>query len=959
MKKTINATIAIFIAFLMVFGSVPLSGIALLDFELPRWLKSGLFTLQSSAEESGIYTYNVSNGNATITGCNTSASGSISIPGSLGGYPVTIIGVFAFSYCSYLTKVIIPDSVTTIESGAFNYCDSLTSITIPDSVTSIQGSAFSGCSALSSIIIPDSVTSIQSSAFSGCSGLTSVTISNSVTSIGISVFSGCSELTSVSIPSSVTSIGEAAFKNCSKMLSVDIPYNVKSIGASAFLNCSSLTSVIIPSSTTSIGRSAFERCGRLTNVTIPNSITSIGDYAFSHCTGLTCFAIPNRVTTIQGSVFSGCIGLTSVSIPISVRSIKDFAFNNCVGLTSITIPNSVTSIGYGSFQNCSGLTRVTIPNSVTHIVASAFDGCSNLTIYGLPNSYAKIYAASKYIPFIMLISNVIHSGCVVDNGMIYGLTPSVTRQQLESLYLEICDGYSLFYTDEGLGTGTNIDVTENSLPASLVISSFMLVIYGDVNGDGNIDSIDAGTMVDYENYTLIWNPVTDAVYIKAGDLNGDGCVDSIDAGIAIDVENYLLGINQTTGIASVKTSLDGTISITGTAKYGEMLTADISGVLPTGATVSYVWKRGKDVIGTGRTYAVTAEDIGKSITVTVTGNNVYEGSLRSSAVSPQKADKPAPSAPIILDKTPYTVSLQSADGQEYKIEGGEWQSNADFTGLNANTAYNFYTRVAETDTYFASPSSVPRSVTTYSNTITGTVAITGTAFYGATLSAVITNLSPTVASYSYHWYRGNTVVGNDLTYSLTTEDVGQSITFSVFGTGDYTGSISSNALIPTKATVEAPSAPILLSKTSSSVTLTAIPGQEYKIEGGAWQASVEFASLNPNVTYNFSTRLAETSTHFASPASAVLPVTTNKAAISGTVAITGTPNVGGILTANTSGISPAGATVSYKWISDGVQVGISSTYTVNEVDLDTSITVTVTGTGAYEGSITSQIVLIT
>ena len=89
---------------------------------------------------------------------------------------LTSIGDYAFSYCSELTSVTIPDSVTSIGNGAFYDCSGLTSVIIGNGVTSIGGYAFSGCSGLTSVIIGNGVTSIGGYAFSGCSGLTSVTM---------------------------------------------------------------------------------------------------------------------------------------------------------------------------------------------------------------------------------------------------------------------------------------------------------------------------------------------------------------------------------------------------------------------------------------------------------------------------------------------------------------------------------------------------------------------------------------------------------------------------------------------------------------------------------------------------------------------------------------------------------------------------------------------------------------
>lgn len=106
-------------------------------------------------------------------------------------YYITSIGLRAFSYCSSLTSVVIPNGVRSIGGRAFQDCKALYSVTIPSSVVSIGWEAFLGCSSLTSIIIPEGVASIGDYAFSDCSSLASVIIPESVKEIGDGAFYHC------------------------------------------------------------------------------------------------------------------------------------------------------------------------------------------------------------------------------------------------------------------------------------------------------------------------------------------------------------------------------------------------------------------------------------------------------------------------------------------------------------------------------------------------------------------------------------------------------------------------------------------------------------------------------------------------------------------------------------------------------------------------------------------------
>lgn len=309
--------------------------------------------------------------------------------------------ITSFDELQYFTGLMI------IGKNAFSNCTALTSVTIPNSVTSIDGFAFSRCSSLTSIAISNGVTSLGDGAFYGCIGLTSITIPNGVTYIGDAAFWDCVGLTSITIPNSVSYIGGFAFEWCGRLTSIIIPNSVTSLGYGAFAGCTGLTSMTVESGNPNYD--SRNDCNAIIETStntlilgckstiIPNSVTSIGDGAFYGCSVLTSITIPNSVTSIGEGAFDSCSGLTSIIIPNNVTSIGEYAFSRCSSLTSITIPNSVTTIGDGAFQNCNSLTSVTTYNSVPLSLQSneIFGNSSNATLI-VPKGSKSAYESAMY-----------------------------------------------------------------------------------------------------------------------------------------------------------------------------------------------------------------------------------------------------------------------------------------------------------------------------------------------------------------------------------------------------------------------------------------------------------------------------------------------------------------------------------------------------------------------------------
>ena len=194
---------------------------------------------------SGDYQYRVlEDGTAEITRYKGKEE-NLSIPETLDGLPVTGIGDYAFSYCTGLTSVTIPNSVTAIGDEAFYRCEWLTSVTIPDSVVTIGNNPFCYCSSLASIrVSPDQP------AFAVIDG----------------VLFGKEDKRLICYPEGLSAS------------SYEIPKGIVAIGDEAFYECRSLNAIIIPDSVTSIGDGAFYGCGNLTSI-----VVGCDSYAAEYC----------------------------------------------------------------------------------------------------------------------------------------------------------------------------------------------------------------------------------------------------------------------------------------------------------------------------------------------------------------------------------------------------------------------------------------------------------------------------------------------------------------------------------------------------------------------------------------------------------------------------------------------------------------------------------------------------
>lgn len=115
------------------------------------------------------------------------------------------------SYKGTDRTVAIPKDVTVIGEGAFEDNDYVEKVIISNSVKTIEGYAFWGCDNLETVVLGSGLTAVDDFAFTNCDGLEYMTIPSNIRSIGIQAFADCNSLEDITIPPEVTDIREDAF----------------------------------------------------------------------------------------------------------------------------------------------------------------------------------------------------------------------------------------------------------------------------------------------------------------------------------------------------------------------------------------------------------------------------------------------------------------------------------------------------------------------------------------------------------------------------------------------------------------------------------------------------------------------------------------------------------------------------------------------------------------------------
>lgn len=430
-------------------------------------------------------------------------------------------------------------------------------------------------------------------------------------------------------------------------------------------------------------------------------------------------------------------------------------------------------------------------------------------------------------------------------------------------------------------------------------------------------------------------------------------------------------VEATVNVTVNAATMSGDVKITGTNTYGETLTADTTGIRPTGATVRYQWYYSDNNATTGG-IPITTGGNGASLVLnnaTYVGKHIYveviaekNGYTTKTYVDFADSDS---NGTDIVSKADRSISMSPTQnvifGQTgtltFTYTGNDVTATAKTTdeniatvtmadGNNRGTVTITPVKVGTTAITVTIPESATHkgitencALTVEEATMTGTVKVTGENTYGKTLTADTSAIRPTGATFTYKWYAGTELVGTNSTYVVGENAVGKVIklvvTASMENYDDYTVEDVTDNSNNATATASKANGWVELAESTG----TAFYGTEERSviitrhHGGTLTASIvgtstasvaidtsdsqekakitNVNSVNAGNNIRIRVKSAETNVYKAATADFVLTITRSE--MSGSISVSGTAASGETITVDASHIYPTGCELKYEW----------------------------------------------
>ncbi len=495
----------------------------------------------------------------SVDACDASAV-EVEIPAEIEGYPVKGIDAWAFEGCGELTRVVMPDTITSISFDAFEDCEKLADITFSRNLEYVGSEAFEDTAWFESQ--PDGVVYLGTLAYAykfSEEGEFTVDLREDTTKI----LANFGEIPlghkfdehyyTLNIPAGVKEIdvtGGAISENCMALNVAEDNENYASIDGVLFNK--EKTDLLM-----------YPRQMKASSYTIPDGVTSIGYLAFNAQEYVKEIVFSDSVENVGSAAFMSAVNLEKLTLSKNLKSISENAFAFNYKLQNVVLPEGLESIGQSAFASCSQITEMHIPASVTEMDYGVFRGCPALVTLTVAEGNARYE---------------------MRDGMLYDKQDMILKHCMELPEGELVipegtkgiDPYTFSnapITSVVVPEGVEV-IAENVFGGCEKLTSISLPTTLKKVEDWAFDDCNALTVINYAGTEEMWNAVEVETFLNdtflaaevkfggkqavapetgAGDVNADSTVDATDAAMIL-VAAAAQGAGGDTGLSEAQTA---------------------------------------------------------------------------------------------------------------------------------------------------------------------------------------------------------------------------------------------------------------------------------------------------------------------------------------------------------------------------------------------------------------------